>query len=88
MPMVPGIMPIISPKRLERVLDLSGERRPHKLSKALSAAHSSLERREIGIEWAARQVGELASAGLDAVHLYAFNEHANVTEVLRRAGVV
>jgi methylenetetrahydrofolate reductase (NADPH) len=86
-PIVPGIMPIISPKRLERVLELSGERRPEELSRALNNAQSSEERREIGIEWAARQVRELAAAGLDAVHLYAFNEHANVTEVLKRAGV-
>jgi len=33
-------------------------------------------------------VRELVDADVDAVHLYAFNEYANVTEVLRRAGVV
>ena len=86
-PIVPGIMPIISPRRLERVLELTGERSPEALSNAMNNAESPEDRREIGIDWAARQVRELAASGLDAVHLYAFNEHANVTEVLKRAGV-
>ena len=87
-PIVPGIMPIVSPQRLERVVELSGECRPEELSRELNNAHSHEEQREIGIDWAARQVRELEAAGLDAVHLYAFNNHANAIEVLRRAGVV
>lgn len=87
LPIIPGIMPIVSLKRLNRVLELSGEERPLELSQALEAAADPAGQREVGIQWAANQVRDLVSAGIDSVHLYAFNEFANVTEVLRRAGV-
>ena len=57
------------------------------LSEALEAAADVDAQREVGIEWAANQVRDLVAAGVDSLHLYAFNEYANVTEVLRRAGV-
>jgi len=31
---------------------------------------------------------DLVDGGVDALHLYAFNEHRNVTEVLRRAKLI
>ena len=86
--LIPGIMPIVSPSRLARVLELTGEARPEGLAHSLESTDDVAGRREAGIEWAAKQVSELAEAGVDAVHLYAFNEYANVTEVLRRSGVV
>ena len=88
MDLIPGIMPIVSPNRLARVLELTGERNPEGLAQRLGHAEDAASRREVGIRWAASLVRELADAGIDAVHLYAFNEYANVTEVLRRAGVV
>ncbi|MEL0237248.1 MAG: methylenetetrahydrofolate reductase, partial [Aquiluna sp.] len=86
-PIIPGIMPIVSLRRLNRVLELSGEERPMELSEALEAAADVDAQREVGIEWAANQVRDLVAGGVDSLHLYAFNEYANVTEVLRRAGV-
>ena len=86
--LIPGIMPIVSPSRLTRVLELTGEQEPKSLAEDLRNGPDLETRRQAGIDWAARQVSELAEAGVDAVHLYAFNEYANVTEVLRRSGVV
>ena len=88
MPIIPGIMPITSPKRLARVLELTGEREPIELSKAFAAAESTSDRTEIGIQWAGNLVSELVSHGAPGVHLYAFNEHKNVSEALRRAGLI
>jgi methylenetetrahydrofolate reductase (NADPH) len=87
-PIIPGIMPIISDKRLHRVLELTGEREPIELSRSLTDAADSAARKEIGISWAAGLVKELVSRGAPGIHLYAFNEYKNVTEVLRRAGLV
>ena len=87
-PIVPGIMPITSAKRLSRVLELTGEREPTELAQALSAAENASERLEVGVSWAANLVAELAAGGAPGIHLYAFNEYKNVTEVLRRAGLV
>ena len=86
-PIIPGIMPIISAKRLQRVLELTEEREPTALARALDASDPS-HSREAGIDWAANLVAELVAGGVDAVHLYAFNEYKNVTEVLRRAEIV
>ena len=87
-PIVPGIMPITSAKRLSRVLELTGEREPTELAQALAAAEDASERLEVGVSWAANLVAELAAGGAPGIHLYAFNEYKNVTEVLRRAGLV
>lgn len=85
-PIIPGIMPIVSLPRLRRVLELSGEREPEELAAALASAVDAESRKQIGIDWAANQIAQLQQAGVGAAHLYAFNEHANVTEVLRRSG--
>lgn len=86
-PIIPGIMPIISAKRLSRVLELTGESEPKDLAIALSAPDSSAAK-EAGIEFAANLVSGLVAGGAEAVHLYAFNEHENVTEVLKRANLI
>lgn len=87
-PILPGIMPIISPKRLQRVIELTGERNPEDFARALASAVDFGARVEVGIEWAAKLVSELVEAGVPGVHLYAFNEHERVTEVLRRASLL
>jgi len=86
-PIIPGIMPITSAKRLHRVLQLTEEREPEELVAALSTGDVAASK-EAGIDWAANLVAELVQGGVSAVHLYAFNEHKNVTEVLRRAKLV
>ncbi|MFM1958314.1 MAG: hypothetical protein RI929_677 [Actinomycetota bacterium] len=87
-PIIPGIMPISSSKRLSRVLELTGEREPVELASALALAVDSAARLEVGINWAANVVSELVAGGAPGIHLYAFNEYKNVTEVLTRAGLV
>ena len=86
-PVIPGIMPIISAKRLQRVLDLTEEKEPTELAQALQSMEPGAAR-EAGINWAANLISELVSGGVQAVHLYAFNEHKNVTETLRRAELI
>ena len=86
-PVIPGIMPITSSKRLTRVLELTEEKEPAELARALAATDLATSK-EAGIDWAANLVSELVAGGVEAVHLYAFNEYRNVTEVLRRAKLV
>jgi methylenetetrahydrofolate reductase (NADPH) len=86
-PVIPGIMPITSSKRLTRVLELTEEKEPSELARALASTDLA-NSKEAGIDWAANLVSELVAGGVEAVHLYAFNEYRNVTEVLRRAKLV
>ncbi|MGY1552311.1 methylenetetrahydrofolate reductase [Microbacterium sp. A588] len=86
-PILPGIMPITSPARLNRVLELTGADLPSELSIALEVEPTVEGRREIGIEWAARLTREVVDGGAPGVHLYAFNQHETVLTVLAEAGV-
>jgi methylenetetrahydrofolate reductase (NADPH) len=86
-PILPGLMPITSPGRLNRVLELSGENRPTELSEALSSTEDSATREAIGVEWTAHMVRELVDAGAPGIHLYAFNQHRTVLSVLEQSGV-
>lgn len=87
MPILPGLMPITSPNRLRRVLELSGEQNPPELAAALAVANSTEESEEIGIQWTAHMVSELVEYGVPGIHLYAFNQHRTVLSVLEQAGV-
>ncbi len=87
-PILPGIMPITSPARLARVLELTGEDLPGELSIALEVEPTPEGRREIGIEWAARLARDVVAGGAPGVHLYAFNQHETVLTVLAEAGIL
>ena len=87
-PILPGIMPITSPSRLRRVIELSGDPVPTELAAALDSAPSPDAQREVGIAHAAALATEVRAGGAPGIHLYAFNNHATVLAVLRRAGLI
>ena len=81
-PIIPGVMPLTSLRRVQRLSDLTGVEPSARLLDALGRAEDATERRRIGV---AETVG-LARAALDAgapgIHLYTFNEHSAALEVL------
>ncbi|CAI9391799.1 methylenetetrahydrofolate reductase [Microbacterium sp. T2.11-28] len=87
-PILPGLMPLTSPGRLARVLELTGEARPAAFADALDAATSAEEQRAIGIAHAAALARAVIEGGAPGVHLYAFNNHQTVLTVLREAGIL
>lgn len=87
-PILPGIMPITSPARLRRVLELTGEEQPSELQIALEIEPTPEGRRRIGIEWSARLAREVVAGGAPGVHLYAFNQHDTVLNVLAEAEII
>jgi methylenetetrahydrofolate reductase (NADPH) len=87
-PILPGIMPIVSPVRLQRVLELTGEVLPAELAVALEVEPTAEGRHEVGIAFAARLAREVVDGGAPGVHLYAFNHHHAVLAVLRGAGIL
>ncbi|MGB1101343.1 MAG: methylenetetrahydrofolate reductase [Pontimonas sp.] len=86
-PIVPGLMPVTSPGRLARVLELTGEEEPHQLSQQLRSTDNPEEWKFLGIEWCARMIRELVDAQAPGIHLYAFNQHETVLSALEQAGV-
>lgn len=87
-PIIPGIMPVTSPARLTRMLELSGEDLPSDLAIELEIEPTDEGRREIGVAWAARLAQRLLDGGAPGVHLYTFNQHAAVLSVLERIGLL
>lgn len=81
-PILPGLMPTTSPGRLERVLELSGERRPAELSRRLHASESAQEQHAIGVEYAIGVAREILAGGAPGLHLYTFNQHRAVLDLL------
>jgi len=87
-PILPGIMPVTSPARLRRVLELTGEELPADLAIALEIEPTPEGQREIGIAHAARLAQDVVAGGAPGVHLYAFNSHDTVLAVLQAAGIL
>ncbi len=87
-PILPGIMPVTSPARLRRILELSGEDLPSELSIQLEIEPTVQGQREIGIEHAALLARELIEGGAPGLHLYALNHHETVLAVLERCSVL
>jgi methylenetetrahydrofolate reductase (NADPH) len=83
-PIVPGIMPIISAASVRRMASLSGAKVPRELQERLSP----VERddgltRELGVEWATRQCRELLEQGAPGIHFYTLNRSPATRRVFR-----
>lgn len=87
LPLLPGLMPVTSMRRLNRVLELTHVPTPDDLHSQLSRASTPKEAEERGIAWTVDMVRQLRDAGAPGIHLYAFNQHAQVLQVLGDAGV-
>jgi methylenetetrahydrofolate reductase (NADPH) len=83
-PIVPGILPILSTSQIKRFVGLCGADLP-------AALLSELERRgdddeavsEFGIEYATRQCEELLREGAPGLHFYTLNKARSTTAVIR-----
>jgi len=73
-PIVPGIMPVISTSNIRRMAGLSGARIPEDLSRELDRCGDDDTRtQEVGVEWATLQSRELLSRGAPGIHFYTLN---------------
>lgn len=86
-PILPGLMPATTPTRLERILELTGERRPEQLSRRLHATDSLDEQFDAGVEHAIGLAREILAEGAPGLHLYTFNQHRAVLSVLDGVGL-
>ncbi|MBW8782615.1 MAG: methylenetetrahydrofolate reductase [NAD(P)H] [Verrucomicrobia bacterium] len=73
-PIVPGIMPVLSLKQIQRFTSMCGTTLPEKLVKRLEAAGDSTDAVEaVGIDWALTQIRDLLAQGAPGYHLYILN---------------
>ena len=73
-PIVPGIMPVLSLKQIQRFTQMCGATLPEKLIKRLEAAGDYPDAIEaVGLDWALTQIRDLLAAGAPGYHLYILN---------------
>jgi methylenetetrahydrofolate reductase (NADPH) len=73
-PILPGIMPVLSLKQIKRFTEMCGATLPPQLIKRLEAAGEHPEVVEaLGIEWALTQIRDLLAHGAPGYHLYIMN---------------
>jgi methylenetetrahydrofolate reductase (NADPH) len=73
-PIVPGLMPVLSLKQIQRFTTMCGASLPQKLITRLEAAEEHHEIVEsVGIDWALTQIRDLLDHGAPGYHLYIMN---------------
>lgn len=74
LPIVPGIMPVLSVKQIQRISALCGATLPPTLTRRLDLATENADVVEIiGIDWALTQIRDLIAHGAPGYHLYILN---------------
>ena len=73
-PIVPGLLPVISLKQVQRMSSMCKASLPAELTRALEDAGGEGDKAEqAGIHWAVRQVEELLARKAPGIHLYILN---------------
>lgn len=73
-PIVPGIMPVLSTKQITRIAAMCGTALPASLTRRLEVAAENPEIVEIiGLDWALDQIRDLVAQGAPGYHLYILN---------------
>jgi methylenetetrahydrofolate reductase (NADPH) len=87
-PIIAGIMPIITRKGMRRISELAlGSRIPAKLMRAISrAAHDEAVER-VGIQWSTQQVFDLFDRGVAGIHFYTLNRSKPTLKIYEALGI-
>jgi len=89
-PVVPGVLPILSLKSAKFILSLCGAAIPGKFLSALEKAHEEGGDDavyELGIDYATKQAQQLLDGGAPGVHLYTLNRAEAVLEIGRNLNI-
>lgn len=87
-PLVPGIIPILSATQIKKFTALCGARLPAALLEKLEALGDDDQAvMDYGIEYACRQCTELLQAGAPGLHFYTLNKAGPVSKILAGLGL-
>jgi methylenetetrahydrofolate reductase (NADPH) len=83
-PIVPGVIAIVSAAQIKRFTQLCGSKIPAKLQARLDAvANDDEAAMKFGIEYATEQCAELLRAGVPGLHFYTLNKAHSTVQVLK-----
>lgn len=87
-PIIAGIMPIITRKGMERISELAlGSRIPAKLMRALSRASDDNGVERVGIQWSTQQVFDLFDRNVAGIHFYTLNRSKPTLKIYDALGI-
>jgi methylenetetrahydrofolate reductase (NADPH) len=87
-PIVPGIVSILSAAQITRFTQMCGSKIPTLLRKRLDELGGNDEAAaEFGIEYATRQCEELLRAGVPGLHFYTLNKARSTVQILKNLGL-
>ncbi len=82
-PVIAGLMPIISSKQVLKISSLCGSSIPSELRKELeNAGDNNAKAAEIGVAQCTQQTRELVDKGVDGLHFYVLNRTSNIEKIL------
>lgn len=83
-PIVAGILPILSTTQTRRITKMCGAKIPDALNQELEKyIEDDDSARNLGIEYATNQVSELWDYGIQGVHFYALNRSHSIVRILK-----
>lgn len=86
-PIIPGLLPILSAKQIARILSLCGSTLPPGLKQELDAVgDDAAKAEEIGIRQCIKQARELIDRGVPGIHFYVLNKSTHMTQIMRGLG--
>jgi methylenetetrahydrofolate reductase (NADPH) len=86
-PIVPGVLPILSAPQVRRFAALCCSKIPPKLDKELAKVENDDSAAvEMGIEYASRQCEQLITFGVPGVHFYSLNKAYSVQAICKNLG--
>ncbi len=87
-PIVPGVLPILSASQVRRFASLCGSKIPAELERALGNVenddHGAVQ---LGIEYATRQCEGLIGFGVRGVHFYSLNRSHSIQSICKNLGL-
>ncbi|MCC6356587.1 MAG: methylenetetrahydrofolate reductase [NAD(P)H] [Verrucomicrobiae bacterium] len=87
-PIVAGILPVMSRQNMIRMAELAaGARIPARLLKMVMRAEGDEDVERIGTHWATEQVSQLIDAGVKGVHFYTLNRSKATLRIYRTLGL-
>ena len=87
-PVVPGILPILSASQMRRFTELCGAKIPPKLARELGKVENDDNAAvEMGTEYASRQCEELIKYGVRGLHFYSLNKSYSFLAVCKNLGL-
>ncbi|MDB6020050.1 MAG: Methylenetetrahydrofolate reductase [Pedosphaera sp.] len=83
-PIVPGIIPIMSAGQIKRFTALCGARLPAPLIQSLEKfGHDDTAATQFGIDYATQQCADLLRAGVPGLHMYTLNKAHSTTQIIK-----